>query len=161
MPAPKGNQFWKLRSKHGRDKIFSTPEELWNAACEYFEWCDENPIKEEKIFHSQGVITKGTIKKIRAYTLKDFCLFCGVNEAYLRQFESNENKDFSTVITRIQDIVYSHQFGHAAVDMLNPNIIARNLGLKEQVHSTNENKNDLGDKTLDELLKIANELQSK
>lgn len=44
MPAPEGNQFWKLRSKHGRDKLFATPELLWEEACNYFEWCDENPI---------------------------------------------------------------------------------------------------------------------
>ena len=43
MAAPKGNQFWMLRSKHGRDKLFATPEALWEAACEYFQWCDENP----------------------------------------------------------------------------------------------------------------------
>lgn len=42
MAAPKGNQFWMLRSKHGRDKLFATPEALWEAACEYFQWCDEN-----------------------------------------------------------------------------------------------------------------------
>ena len=29
MAAPKGNQFWMLRSKHGRDKLFATPEALW------------------------------------------------------------------------------------------------------------------------------------
>ena len=38
MAAPKGNQFWMLRSKHGRDKLFATPEALWEAACEYFQW---------------------------------------------------------------------------------------------------------------------------
>ena len=26
MAAPKNNSFWKMRSKHGRDKIFKTPE---------------------------------------------------------------------------------------------------------------------------------------
>ncbi|WP_347174524.1 hypothetical protein [Parabacteroides goldsteinii] len=43
MAASKNNQFWKLRSKHGRDILFSSPEFLWSAACEYFDWCDENP----------------------------------------------------------------------------------------------------------------------
>ena len=27
MAAPKENQFWKFRSIHGRDKLFSTPED--------------------------------------------------------------------------------------------------------------------------------------
>jgi hypothetical protein len=38
--APKGNEFWKLRSKHGRDKLFATPELFWQAALEYFQWND-------------------------------------------------------------------------------------------------------------------------
>ena len=29
MAASKNNQFWKLRSKHGRDILFSSPELLW------------------------------------------------------------------------------------------------------------------------------------
>ena len=43
MAAPKGNQFWKIRSRHGRTKLFETPELLWEAATEYFEWCEANP----------------------------------------------------------------------------------------------------------------------
>ena len=32
-----GNQFWKARAKHGRSKIFSSPNQLWKAAIEYFD----------------------------------------------------------------------------------------------------------------------------
>ena len=32
MAANLGNQFWKNRSKHGRDKLFATPDLLWQAA---------------------------------------------------------------------------------------------------------------------------------
>ena len=48
MAAPKNNSFWKQRQKHGRDKIFASPDALWSAACEYFAWCDENPWRIEK-----------------------------------------------------------------------------------------------------------------
>ena len=51
-----GNQFWKFRSKHGRDKLFATPELLWDAACEYFDWMDEHPLYEAKAFAFQGTI---------------------------------------------------------------------------------------------------------
>ena len=50
MGAPKGNQFWKARAKHGRDKIFKTPDALWKAACEYFEWVDDNPLEEAIVY---------------------------------------------------------------------------------------------------------------
>jgi hypothetical protein len=140
MAAPEGNQFWKTRSKHGRDKLFSSPELLWEAACEYFLWCDENPLLEEKAFHYQGFITKSSVTKMRAYTLTGLCIFLGCNDAYFRQFtmdedenakKSDDEEDFSTVITRIRDTIYTQKFVGAAADLLNANIIARDLGLRD------------------------------
>jgi hypothetical protein len=40
MAATKGNQWWKLRSSHGRNPKFETPEQLWDASVEYFEATD-------------------------------------------------------------------------------------------------------------------------
>lgn len=48
-----GNQFWKLRSKHGRDTLFSTPEKLWEAACEYFEWATDNHYQKQEYFNTK------------------------------------------------------------------------------------------------------------
>jgi hypothetical protein len=64
MGAPKGNQFWKLRSKHGRDTLFESPEKMWEAACEYFQWCDDNPLLEID-FRGKDA-TQVTIPKMRA-----------------------------------------------------------------------------------------------
>ena len=44
MAATKGNQFWKARAKHGRDKIFKTPELMLEAAFDYFSWVEDNPL---------------------------------------------------------------------------------------------------------------------
>ncbi len=132
MAAPKGNQFWRLGEQKGRPLAFDSPEDLWEKACEYFEWCEANPLKEEKLFHHQGVITKGTTNKLRAFTLKELCLFLGVNEVYFNQFNEEDNEDFSKIITRIRDVIYTQKFTGAAADLLNPNIIARQLGIKEQ-----------------------------
>ena len=63
MQFQTGNQFWKMRGKHGRNPIFETPEQLWVVASdEYFQWVENNPLLEEKIFHAQGIITKDTVK---------------------------------------------------------------------------------------------------
>ncbi len=143
MAAPLGNQFWKLRSEHGRDKLFETPELLWEAACEYFNWCDENPLLEEKGFAYQGSVAKQDFNKMRAYTLSGLCLYLGCNEAYIRNFKNQERqngKDFSSVIEQIEMTIYTQQFTGAASDLLNPNIIARNLGLKERNDVTSDDK---------------------
>lgn len=130
-----GNQFWKLRSKHGRKKLFETPELLWEAACKYFQWCDDNPLETEKVFQYQGEITTHNSPKLRAYTLNGLCLFLDCTEDYFRSFKSQErvNKEaFITVITRIEKTIYEMKFTGAAADLLNPNIIARDLGLSDK-----------------------------
>ncbi len=83
--APKGNQFWKLRSKHGRDKLFATPELLWQAACEYFQWCEDNPIIE--VDYKGKDAERGEIPRIRAYTIHGLCLYLDTNPSYFNEFE--------------------------------------------------------------------------
>lgn len=135
MAAPKNNQFWKLRSKHGRDKLFQTSQLLWEAACEFFQWHEDNPLYESKAFAYQGFVTVETLPKMRAMTLSGLCLYLGCNEAFFRQFKASlpENEqDFSTVINKIEQTIYLQKFQGAAADLLNANIIARDLGLSEK-----------------------------
>lgn len=130
-----GNQFWKARSKHGKDKLFETPESLWDAACEYFQWCEDNPLYEAKIFSFQGVQTMEQLPKMRAMTLSGLCLFLKCNESYFRSFkiQERENKaDYITVIEDIENTIYNQKFSGAAADLLNANIISRELGLADK-----------------------------
>lgn len=140
MAAPKGNQFWKIRSKHGCDKLFASPELLWDAACEYFEWCDENPLYEAKAFAFQGMISVENMPKMRAYTLDGLCLYLHCDNSYFRSFKSHERTDkidFVTVINQIERTIYNQKFTGAAADLLNANIIARDLGLVDKAHVEN------------------------
>jgi hypothetical protein len=135
MSAPLGNQFWKLRSKHGRDKLFATPALLWEAAIEYFEWYEENPLSEAKAFAFQGEIIMATLPKMRAMTLSGLCLYLHCNEQYFKTFKAQlpeGEKDFNTVIEQIETTIYNQKFQGAAADLLNANIIARDLGLADK-----------------------------
>ena len=78
MAAPKGNQFWKARSKHGRELIFKTPEALWDACVEYFEWVDANPLQEDRPFAYQGAVKHEPVAKMRAMTI------CGLSLSSFR-----------------------------------------------------------------------------
>lgn len=144
MPAPKGNQFWKLRSKHGRDKLFATPELLWDAACEYFDWCESNPLMESvvqkrKISRDEEVIELIPNPKKRPFTLLGLCSYLDCNSVYFNQFEAElskknnkTNKEFSKVVTRIRETIYNQKFEGAASGFFNANIIARDLGLADK-----------------------------
>jgi len=129
MAPPKGNQFWKARAKSGRDKIFSNPSAVWEAACEYFTWVEANPLKEEKLFNYQGVITRDTISKIRAMTIDGLCLFLGIGRSTWGDYKKME--DFSEVVEQVENVIRSQKFAGAAADLLNANIIARDLGLRD------------------------------
>lgn len=130
MPAPQGNQFWKLRSKHGRDAIFKTPEILWDAACEYFEWAESNQLFEVD-FRGKDA-TEVELPKMRAFTIHGLCRHLHVNTKYFNDFKQTCSEDFSEVLTRIMDIIYEQKFTGAAAGFLNQNIIARDLGLADK-----------------------------
>lgn len=133
-PFVQGNKFWNLRSKHGVDKLFETPELMWEAACEYFKWCDDNPLLEERIFHSDGMITRAQVGKTRAYTMQGLCRYLNCNTSYFKNFKNQkrgQDPDFSSVISRIEEAVYQQKFEGAAADQLNANIISRDLGLAD------------------------------
>ncbi len=137
MTAPKGNQLWKLRSKHGRSKIFASADLLWDAACEYFEWCDTHPLLEVSVKGKDN--TEVAIPKLRPYTLRGLCLYMGCSEGYINALEqslkassSNDSKAFIDVITRIRDVIFTQKFEGAAVGLFSYNIIARELGLTEK-----------------------------
>jgi len=130
MAAPLGNQFWKARTKHGRDKLFASPEALWEACCEYFEWVDANPLYEMKPFAYQGVVVQEPVPKMRAMTIDGICLFLDI--AVSTWYEWRGQDDFSEVIKRAESVIRSQKFAGAAADLLNANIIARDLGLADK-----------------------------
>lgn len=137
------NQFWKARSKHGRNKIFTSPDQLWKSACEYFQWVEDNPLT--KGIPYQGEIL-GSESLMRAMTVKGLCIFLGVNSKYFNDFnarldlEKEIDRDFSEVSTKIRDIIDTQKFEGASAGLLNASIIARDLGLVDakQLSGTGE-----------------------
>lgn len=137
MAAPKGNQFWKARTKHGRDKLFASAEVLWAACCEYFDWVEKHPLMESKAFHNQGEVVMASIPKMRAMTIDGLCIFLDIDTMTWRRWRDDD--DFCAVVTRAESIIRSQKFSGAAADLLNANIIARDLGLKDgQDHTSSD-----------------------
>lgn len=130
MAAEKGNQYWLARSKHGRDKIISSPEIFWEGCCEYFQWCEDHPIIETKSYMYQGVPVQDQVPHIRATTKAGLCLFLGIDRRTFDVYKQND--DFRAVAELAEETMYSQKFTGAAAGRLNANIIARDLGLVEK-----------------------------
>ena len=127
--APKGNNYWQFRDKHGRDYKYQ-PDELWDEFVQYSEWVEKNPLHEQKVFSFQGMISTHEMPKMRAMTITGFCLFADVSIHTLQNYK--QNKDFIDIITRIESAIYQQKFEGASADLLNANIISRELGLADK-----------------------------
>lgn len=159
MSAPVGNRFWEQRSSHGRKPIFGSPEQLWEAACEYFEWVESNPLQESKAFAYQGAVTIKELDKMRAMTITGLCLFLDISRQGWSEYCAKE--DFSDITERINGVIYSQKFEGAAADLLNSNLIARELGLADKQELTGKDGVPLVGISDDDLDKRIKELENK
>lgn len=134
MAAPQGNRFWEARSSHGRSPTFATPDDLWAAATQYFDWVEENPLFEDRLITFQGSAIHEPVAKMRAMTLSGMCIFLDIGRSTWDEYCKREG--FLAVTSRVAEIIRTQKFAGAAADLLNPNIIARDLGLADkQEHS--------------------------
>lgn len=129
-----GNKYYLLRSKDGRDRTYKTANDLWEKCCEYFKYVDENPLQEERVFLTKTGIVKTDVDKKRAMTLKGLYVALGICESTYLNYR--KIPEFKWVVESVDNIMYSQKFEGAAAGMLNPNIIARDLGLADKKEIT-------------------------
>ena len=137
-----GNRFWEARSSHGAKPKFANPDDLWAACSEYFEWNVSNPLYEAKAFAFQGVVTVENMPKMRAMTVGALCLFLDVTHKQWIEWKSSR-ADLSEVLMRVEAIIFAQKFEGASADLLNANIIARDLGLADKQEHTGKDGADL------------------
>ena len=143
-----GNRIWEGRENiGGRSKRFETPEDLWAAAVEYFEWCHDNPLQEAKAFAYEGKVTVASLPKLRAMTIKGLCLFLDLSEKTWRHWRLEggpyHRPDLAEAIEKIEAVIYTTKFEGAAAGLLEHQIIARELGLAEKRQLGNDPDNPL------------------
>lgn len=133
-PSYEGNKpgdFWTSRLQRGpAGKKIGSVEELFAIAREYFDWCHSNPLEEEKAFFYKGEVSKDSVHKMRAFTVQGFCIFAGISTETYRNYR--KSPDLKEAVEVIDSIMYTQKFEGAAAGMLNPVIIARDLGLAEK-----------------------------
>lgn len=120
-----------------RKKLFETPQQLWEAFCEYVDWARANPWKKSEAIKSgdcSGDIIEVPIE--RPLTIGGFCVFAGIGTATFHDYGHKEGyKEYSNVCRQIEEVTRTQKFEGAAVGTYNANIIARDLGLREKTES--------------------------
>lgn len=133
MSAPKGNRFWEVRTSHGRKLVFESADQLWDAAVKYFEWVEANPLWENKVAQFQGDVIEMPVAVMRAMTLDGLHLSIGMTDQTWINYRSREG--FLEVTALVDKVIRDQKFTGAAAGLLNANIIARDLGLKDSTET--------------------------
>jgi len=135
--AGKGNTYWKIAKGFAEGKTPTyKPMELFNKAIEFLQWLETNPLKEEKVF-SNGKRCK--LSKMRAPTITGFCVYAGIDTSTFNRYENNKNQAYRNITLKIKEIFFTIKLEGSAADLLNPNIISRELGLVDKSENKNEN----------------------
>lgn len=160
----------------GRPPYFPTPEDLWEACCEYFEWVEDNPEYGSQVIAYKGQGSTVAVPKKRAMTLTGIQMFLGMRPQTWWDYRDNKGEGFKMVCEAAQRVIWVQKFTGAAADLLNQAIIARDLGLKDshevsgpggrpiQTESKQKVKvdlSDLSDEELDILEKVAKKNEQK
>lgn len=164
----KGNQFWKLRTKHGRASLFSSAEILMGEIQKYFDWCDSHPFyKITPMSVGQGAGLGSVIELVktpirRPYTWEGLCIYLNVGVGYFRQFKTQKecSPDISALIDLVGKMIHQQQFSGASIGEFNANIISRYLGLADKQINENQNYNSTP-MTKEEVKEIGKQLEDE
>ena len=134
-----GNQWWKNRSKHGTDAIFTDPKVLYNAISEYFETTNER-----RDWDGQNWVGKDgeevVVKKQVPFSLKGLCIFLGVSSHYFSEFKKSKmflsDPDFLEVYTWAMDVIETQQVDGGLLGYFNASLTARLNGLSDKQDMT-------------------------
>ena len=126
MAACNGNKFWMARKHHGPKLKFATPDDLWNASEAYLCWVVDNPLMIEEVISYQGKAVYYEISKMRAMTIGGLVCFLSMSLKTWHNYKKRQA--FTSVVGRVERIIYVQKFEGVAAGLLNPNIIARVLG---------------------------------
>jgi len=149
MALLKGSQLWKLRTTHGREKIFGDALVLWGEAIAYFEWCDRNPWKRSELVKYMGMSYEEEVSIGRPYTIDGLTVYLGVSGAYFRAAKANikdkQERGKSTeaddaildTINMIESVVRNQQIEGASVGVFNASLVARINGIADNINNNN------------------------
>lgn len=114
----------------GRSRMFETPDDLREACLEYLAWAHANPLQEEKHFCSAGQIMTAHISKPRAVTIVGLCLHLGIHRHTWQNYRISD--EFDLVCDEIEDRMKQYKFENAVAGLMNPTLIARDIGLVDK-----------------------------
>lgn len=114
----------------GRPDRFKTPEALLKEACAYFEWLENNPYHEEKVFAYEGEVITHDSPRMRVATLEGLRLFLGISCGVWEKYRKDMGDSFKVATEVISEAIREQKLTGAAAGLLNATIISLDLRLR-------------------------------
>jgi hypothetical protein len=129
-----GTIMWHVLQR-GKQRVIEYPEELLEAAREYFEWVEENPMFEMKPYVIGAKVKMVEVPKARVPILRGLCAFIGISSDAWRRWKK-ERPDLLEALELIEDVIYENKFAGAAAGLFNAALVSRDLGLADKTEVT-------------------------
>lgn len=112
----------------------STAEDLWEAACLYFAWCETNDLHKPEMIKTGADTGKTVYADIpRPFTVTGLCIHCGITIHYLREMAKNRDGGaFYEVAQRILAVIYTQKLEYAIAGIYNAPIVGKELRIGEE-----------------------------
>lgn len=156
------NNHWEVINAGGQ-QIINTPKQLWEAVVKYFKWCDDNPIVSKRTLTSgktQGI--KVDVEYVRPYEIKAMCLHCNISERYIKDLKESHavDSEWVMVMEKILYIIYNQNVEGAIVDLYNPIMVSKLIGLDKDNGSDSDKapRVEIVDSTTKEIATSENEI---
>lgn len=131
------NKLWRkamdnfAKRKVGRPPKFESVEALAEACIAYFEWAENNPLRQQRVYAYKGTLTKGLVTKPRALTMAGLFAYTDISPQVWKDWRESR-PEFSDLQDQVERIIWEQKFVGAASDIFNHFIIARELGLADR-----------------------------
>ena len=122
-------QHWQI-AKRKVEAYGATPEDVWNKALAYFEWCTNNPIDKGEVLKTgrlQGAT--GNVKVPRPYNEAALCIHVGITREYLYEGLRSKDETYKAVCQKILYIIEAQILEYSMVGVFNPLVGIKKLGL--------------------------------
>jgi len=126
-----GNKWWLARSSHGRKPIYDDPDKFRDACFQYYEHVAVTPLWSNKPMVEDKVIRDVPVAHMRIMTIEGCARYIGMTHETWTKYKKKEG--FSEVVKEAEDIIREYKLGGAASGLLNANIIARDIQLRDNV----------------------------
>lgn len=127
-------ELWEIAKGPGQPPCFKSPQEMFSRACEYFKWCGEHFVLEDKIFKIKvadaDALEHDFICHKRPMTQAGLCTFLNICVSTWHNYK--KDPEYLEVTSMIESIIFENKFTGASTGQFNANIIARDLGLTDR-----------------------------